>query len=87
MGRSNSCKDYLLLWNQMCHSQYRIIQPVNPVLTHCSPVQIVTKSVPNINLKCVRIFEYFRYNRKVIRRAVFPTGLDRPIGFQEFEAL
>ena len=71
----------------MCHRQYHILQPVNPVLTHCSPVQIVTKSLPNINFKSVRIFEYFRCNRKVKRRAIFFTGVDRPIGFQEFEAL
>jgi hypothetical protein len=87
MDRSNSCRDYLLLWNHVYHRQYHIFQPVNPVLTHCSSVQIITKSLPNINFKSVRIFEYFRCNRKVKRRAIVFTGLGRPIGFQEFEAL
>ena len=87
MDRSDSSRDSLLLWNHMCHRQCHIIQPVNPVLTHCSPVQIITKSLPNINFKIVRIFQYFRCNRKVKRRAIFFTGLDRPIAFQEFEAL
>jgi hypothetical protein len=94
MGRNNSCRDYLLLWHKLCHRQYHIIQPVNPVLSHCSPVlshcspvHVITKSLCNINFKSVRIFEYFRCNRKVKGRAVFFTGLDRPIRFQEFDAL